>query len=964
MSLKYMQYMPFFSFATFRGVLLDSAAAGSQLSPTYGVANFPYIVYPGFTNVDGVHVPQDIAMNYCRYLFAARMPNIGNSDIYNSVIETGPNVYRLENLMYVLDNLCIQHKWRLGEPDKGFIWKIPNNEGYEEFIPEPTQLVYGARQAYLNANFTITYNKGHSFLLPISNQIDIHGGPIVVGTETGWLAEHNYPFISRKFVPNFLTATSPRDYSWIYFPNTGNLHGITFDNLYIYQQLQQTWEIIGQNLFVDIPGKNYTNISIPVNICIKRPLHPVKNETEYSSNDYSLYKNFTIDIKKMISLWEIPDKLGGEDVYPYLDEKPGWLPLGTDVNSICDYGRLKIFVTENEELLNNMKKLTGSTEGSYLNIYNNAINGQGRGSNFYNAYKALQYNYFNQFFIPTVQSRGLSDNDGELARLYFSELDVNREVPGRWDDPYIPFLFKEIVFGGYAMSTEMCPYSQANSSYNNSKFDNLKAQIDGLGFTPGFKYHYNNSNIINEYFYSPEVDMANYDGSYVGQTFPIDGKVVYYSDYLPDIRPISAMSYALENVYRDVSDDIEIETVQNNGGFKYYQKYISPKRLLHSSKFNNATAYENAQKNLIYNTHDIENDRRLLNLSNGETTDLHSFGPGTLYTFKHPIDDKTFVTQYRFLHSSFSVSCTYVGSKSLRSKIGIRNRLSSISKVYAPFASAGRYSPISWLHPKIQGQLATARYDRTLNKPLSWEKSVGIVQSAEASVGPSTTNFDNNTVKYYYGWIQFPDNILSKDNFDMMSMNNYIRLCKYIVDSNPQKILLFEIPGMQDIAIRTNGFRTKNGRRDNLTPNANSFIPREAYCDFDSFLDAEPPFDNAVLFLWCGPDNPYPTTYAEGHVTNGSLEKYLSGINIESNSAVQGVLVNIDNDTPNVNMQYTDFIFFDNNQNLATTDTQFRSEKIASFYCMSHNIVGTALARNNLYVNYQEYLQKIHDVTN
>ena len=98
--------MPFFSFATFRGVLLDSDAR-YQLSPTYGVANFPYIVYPGFTNVDGVHVPQDIAMNYCRYLFAARMPNIGNSDIYNSVIETGPNVYRLENLMYVLIGLSL-----------------------------------------------------------------------------------------------------------------------------------------------------------------------------------------------------------------------------------------------------------------------------------------------------------------------------------------------------------------------------------------------------------------------------------------------------------------------------------------------------------------------------------------------------------------------------------------------------------------------------------------------------------------------------------------------------------------------------------------------------------------------------------------------------------------------------------------------------------------------------------------
>lgn len=964
MSLKYMQYMPFFSFNILRGLL--SSVLNDEVSNTYGVKRFPYIKYPGSVNVNGTFVPIDKALSYSYYLFCDREPFLSSSfSVASDFLDTGPNGYRLENLMYILDNLCIQHKWRLGEPDKGFIWKIPTVDGYEEFIPEPTQLSI-ALKASINSSFKIIPDRQHHFLLPISDHIDILGGPVVLGLDTGYMIGNNLlvPPVNSKFTPDTNILTSARDYTWIYYPNTGHLHGITFDNLYIYQQLQEIWEIIGQNLFIDIPGKNYTNISIPINLCVKLSLHPTNDEAEYSANDYDLFKNFDINIKQMLSLWEIPDRLAGEDIYQDLDEKPGWLPLAVDVNSICDYGKLKLFVTDNEELLNNMKKIIPGTNG-YLQIYNQTINGQDRNSNLYNAIKAIQYNYFNQFFIPSDLMNGTHRNtgdiDGSLARLGYSSYNITGE-DGAYNDLYIPYFFKEIVFGGHAISTEMPQYSDVSSSYNTNKFNQLKAQIEGIGLMPGFKYHYSNTNIENEQFNSPETAIKESSGSYVTQHILKNNKIGYYSPSIIATGPVSAMSYIMENVYREVSDDIEIESFNN--GFRFWQKYLSPRKLLNSSKFNNPQAYEKAQANLVYDVYDTINDKRYLNLSSGKKISGTTSSDVALHKFEHPIDNKTFVTQYRLLHSSFTVSCTYVGSKTLRNKTGIRNRLSSISKVYAPYASAGQYNLLSFLYPKIDSSSSFIRYAAPLSSPLTWEKYAGIVQSTDTTVGPATTNFDNNKVKYYYGWVQFPDSILSKENFDMMSMNNYIRLCQYIVNSNPQKTLLFEIPGGADLFLRKNGFKAKNGRTGQNIFGISDFIPREAYCDFDSFLDAEPPFDNAVLFLWCEPDNKYPATYAEGHITSGSLEQCVSGINIMTNSAVQSTFASIVNDTPNINTTYTDFVFLDNNQNLAQTDTQFSSEKMAGFYFMSHNNSGPEFHMNNIYVNRDEYLQKIHDITN
>jgi hypothetical protein len=964
MSLKYMQYMPFFSSPKIRGFSLYYDA--SEISDIYGVKIFPYITYPSYYKdyATNTETPVDKSVSIIRYLFCGRYPAFETyyNDYYNDT-ETGPNMYRLENLMYILDNLCIQHKWRLGEPDKGFIWKIPTNDGYEEFTPQFTPLVYAVR-SYIDSKFKTIYDRTVSFIMPVSDLIDMAGGPVIIGLETWNPSFGTRPPIFIKHVPNFSYYTSPRDYSWIYMPNTGNLHGITFDNLYIYQQLKETLEIIGRNLFIDIPGKNY-NVDIPLNFCNRVSLHPIRNAAEYESADYIVFRNVDINVKKLRSVWEIPEKLAGIDIYENLDEKPGWLPLGVDINSICDYGKLKSFVTEDETIIENWKKTIAGQDG-YIWTYNRDINGQSSLSNYYNAMKLLQYNYFNQFFLPLsyIESTYVSKTyDDDLIELYDKQaINPRQTASTNQFSPYVPTLFNEIVFGGIAISAKFVNYSDAVSS-NDNEFDLLKNQIENMGLKPAYKYHYTNSNVT-----TPDaVAISSITTRILANTDALvekDGIYGYYIDGITDAT-VSAMSYAVDNVYRDVSDDIEVESVPNNGGFNYFQKYTSPKRLLHHSKFNNGTAYENAQKNLLYHFSDLDTDRRLLNLTAGHAT-YRSAGFNqivkSIVHFNCPIDNKTFAAQYRLLHRSMKVSCTYVGNKTLRNKIGIRNRLTSISKIYAPYIAAGIYPSLAFLFPNNINNGAVNPnpiVTKGMLNPLEWEKSVGIVQSTDTSVGPATTNFDNNKVKYYYGWVQFPDNILSKENFDMMSMNNYIRLCQHIRDSNPQKTLLFEVPGNDGWSMRLNGGWAKTGRKT-VSAGIDNFIKREAYCDFDSFLDAEPPFDNAVLFLWCETDNPYPT-YAKGHISGGSLEEHCSGINIVENTYVSSAGASIVNGQ--VVHSDEDFVFYDDNQNLAATNTQYNSEKIASFYVMSHNVSSADLNINNIYVNKDEFILKLSELS-
>lgn len=316
--------MPFFSSLDLRGI--SDLSRGSPLafrgwvvSPEHGTTWYPYLEYPSYQNSLNAILP------YSALLFIVRIPSVflGGSSVEAPMQteETGPNVFRLENLMWTLDQICIQHKWK---NDNGFDWKITNGEEYKAFIPEPTFLTYTTLNRNLGPpTYKIEREKGFCNLVPFYFAIDFFGGPI----QTGW----PYGLISQN--PKKIEGVSfndYRDYNWIYKPNTGQLSGITFNDLYIYQQLQKTWEEVGKNLFIDIPGKNY-DVDIPVTLSLHRKrLTPINNPDYYS--DDKIYQELTINVKRLESLWTIPGELWNpetesfEDWYYDLDTKPGWLP--------------------------------------------------------------------------------------------------------------------------------------------------------------------------------------------------------------------------------------------------------------------------------------------------------------------------------------------------------------------------------------------------------------------------------------------------------------------------------------------------------------------------------------------------------------------------------------------------------------------------------------------------------------